>query len=508
MRLSAFLFVLFRLLLIPAFIASTYLYLYPAFSRCGFPKATHTRSATAQNDAPRPSTLAPFRLLALGDPQLEGDTSLPDPNEPLLPSLQRPWNDAAGLLDIAQALVKNDIWRILYTARKRLDLWGNDYYLAHIYRSLSWWTRPTHTVVLGDLLGSQWIGDEEFEIRRSRFWNIVFRGGERVPETLTKAEGRTESLGADERWSRRVIAVAGNHDIGYAGDISEPRIERFEKAFGDVNWDIRFTLDGEVGTPIVDAQGVVLESQRPSLHLVILNSMNLDQPGYSAELREASLAFLEEKIHSPAVEPSSTTATVLLTHIPLHKEAGICVDGPFFNYFDERYGGGIQEQNHLSEHTSSLILEGLLRGPQKRQSIILNGHDHEGCDTYHWAERQQMQEPDTPGSDEELPQIHWEASRFNSAILKAENADVAALREITVRSMMGSFGGNAGLLSAWFDYEINEWRFEYNSCALGVQHIWWAIHILDLIVIIIGMLGAFTLYLERRVVGGIKVKTA
>ena len=39
---------------------------------------------------------------------------------------------------------------------------------------------PTHTVVLGDLLGSQWIGDEEFERRAERFWGTVFGEGERV----------------------------------------------------------------------------------------------------------------------------------------------------------------------------------------------------------------------------------------------------------------------------------------------------------------------------------------
>lgn len=506
MRLSAFLFILCRLLLVPAFIASTYLYLYPIFHGCGFPKATYTRST--QNDAPQPSNVAPFRLLALGDPQLEGDTSLPDPNAPLLPSLQHHWNDAAGLQEIAKALVKHDIPLLLYTARKKLDLWGNDLYLAHIYRALSWWAQPTHTVVLGDLLGSQWIGNEEFEIRRQRFWGTVFRGGERVPASLTRAVGRSEVLGADDRWRRRVIAVAGNHDIGYAGDISEARIERFEEAFGDVNWDIRFTLEGDLGAPAVDERGVLLESASPSLHLVILNSMNLDQPAYSAELREQSVNFLEEKIHSPAVAPSSNTATVLLTHIPLHKKEGICVDAPFFSHFGEQYGRGIQEQNHLSEHASSLILEGLLSGPQNRQSIILNGHDHEGCDTYHWVDRKRMQPPDEPEPDGEPLMIPWEASRFNSSIPHEKKADIAALREITVRSMMGSFGGNAGLLSAWFDHEINEWKFEYSSCALGVQHIWWAIHVLDLIVIIIGMLGVAASYIERRAVGGSKVKTA
>ena len=45
--------------------------------------------------------------------------------------------------------------------------------------------------------------------------------------------------------------------------------------------------------------------------------------------------------------------------------------------------------------------------------------------------------------------------------------------------MMGGFGGNAGLLSMWFDQEAWEWRFEYVDCPLGTQHFWWLAHILD-----------------------------
>jgi hypothetical protein len=44
--------------------------------------------------------------------------------------------------------------------------------------------------------------------------------------------------------------------------------------------------------------------------------------------------------------------------------------------------------------------------------------------------------------------------------------------------MMGEYGGNAGLLSVWFDPDpaVNEWRYTITTCAAGVQHIWWAVH--------------------------------
>jgi hypothetical protein len=50
--------------------------------------------------------------------------------------------------------------------------------------------------------------------------------------------------------------------------------------------------------------------------------------------------------------------------------------------------------------------------------------------------------------------------------------------------MMGDFGGNAGLLSAWFDEQAWEWRFEYATCPLGRQHLWWFVHIMDLLVVV------------------------
>ena len=50
--------------------------------------------------------------------------------------------------------------------------------------------------------------------------------------------------------------------------------------------------------------------------------------------------------------------------------------------------------------------------------------------------------------------------------------------------MMGDFGGNAGLLSLWFDHEAWEWRFEYAECPLGTQHLWWFVHIVDFIVLL------------------------
>src|SRR5580700_6772364 len=89
-------------LLVPAsLIATTYLYLYPVFDHCAFPSPKEDPSVSYLNTlrehlsspAYNASLTAPFRLLALGDPQLEGDTSI-DPDAASFPNLAKFWEDA------------------------------------------------------------------------------------------------------------------------------------------------------------------------------------------------------------------------------------------------------------------------------------------------------------------------------------------------------------------------------------------------------------------------------
>jgi hypothetical protein len=483
MHLSDLSFSLFRFLIPPAIILNLGLYLYAPLLDCSFPEAKRGEPACfipGQERDAIPTEIAPFRLLAFGDPQLEGDTSLPTGHSfASLEELGRKLRDGewsgfvGGFGHELSMLVTRDIPWLLYGYRKRLDLWGNDHYLAHIYRSVSWWAQPTHVVVLGDLLGSQWIGDEEFQRRSDRFWRRVFKGTERVPPTITGSSGRVEVLGEDDRWKKRVIAVAGNHDIGYGGDIDEHRIERFEKTYGNVNWDIRFRLDNASSSPSQsNAFGSSpLDVGTPELHIVVLNSMNLDSPAKDLELQQQSRDFAEAQLfHSPgASNPKS--ATVLLTHIPLFKDPGVCVDTEFFDWFPE---GGIKEQNRLLKGSSDYLLNGLAGDGSRGKAIVLNGHDHEGCDTFHYRKL----------GDNESP---WEGKENEFADAERSDESLSSVREITVRSMMGEFHGTAGFLSGWYDREGEEWKFEYSSCPLGVQHIWWGVHIFDIVVIGLGL---------------------
>ncbi|KAJ5722352.1 hypothetical protein N7488_000387 [Penicillium malachiteum] len=555
---------LFALLLPLSAAATIYLYLYPVFNGCAFPLPTfqsgvepsttiekleqsplantflqHLRTSDPANTQP-----AIFRLLVLADPQLEGDTSLPFPEYELIPRMRAHWaavqesinaSSTPGPLSLLNSntlssiraglwsLATEDIPRSLRATQKRVDLLGNDYYLAHIYRTLFWWTRPTHTTVLGDLLGSQWIPDEEFTDRSHRYWDRVFRGGLRVDDSITwtgaianhstdqvKSDSHLEPLGpgSDPEWARRIINVAGNHDIGYAGDVSEARMARFEREFGRANWDIRFQHPPIPGNDVgEDSSSSSMIT--PTLHVINLNTLVFDTPALSSEVQSQSYTYLNDLI-SERLYPveDKSTFTLLLTHLPVHKEDGICTDGPYFTFHEEddkdgsdgvpRFlDGGLREQNHLSDYVSDTgILSGIfgmsgeenaLVGGYGRKGLILTGHDHTGCDTVHYVERV-TPNTETESEDEAAKPVQnwkWAARRYGK---KREAQETPSIREVTLRSMMGEFGGNAGLLSVWFDTDMGEWDYEITLCPAGVQHIWWAVHVTILVTFIVGLL--------------------
>ncbi|KAI0127108.1 hypothetical protein BJ170DRAFT_631068 [Xylariales sp. AK1849] len=503
--------------LVPVAVASTvYLYLYPVFLGCAFPlPESRLPSAAFQSTVlqhvRRPADgIAPFRLLALGDPQLEGDTSIPNAYRESFPHMTefishitfRSSHDTLrerirrSLHDLVDFYLE-DIPNTLESIRKRIDLFGNDFYLAHIYRTLRWWTKPSHVTVLGDLLGSQWISDEEFEKRSWRYWHRAFFGGERVPDEvaahpaeeydITGYLGNEETFGTT--WRRRIINIAGNHDVGYAGDLTVERLARFERVFGKAAYELRFELPitNETTNATIMNTDKNPDSVRlaPELRIVVINNMNLDTPAIAPELQDQTYSFVNDVINTASAVEFQGHFTVVLTHIPMYKHKGVCVDAPFFDFHGPDDGGGVKEQYQLSADASKGFLEGIfgLHGDSNapgngkgRRGVILNGHDHEGCDIFHFINQTEGQSPE---------HRQWEAVRWNEA---SDNKIVGrpghpGLREVTVRSMMGGFGGNAGLLSAWFDETDWEWRFEFVNCALGKQYFWWFVHIVDLITI-------------------------
>ncbi|KAI1812572.1 hypothetical protein GGS20DRAFT_557192 [Poronia punctata] len=514
-----------RILPVVAVACTLHLYYYPYIQGCAFPlppSATNasepvTNSTDLDGRIKTRPTPAPFRLLTLADPQLEGDTSIPIyGRSPIFhlewafkhltfqteqPSLRKRLRQVThDLIDV----FFDDIPDTLESIRKHIDLFGNDFYLAHIYRTLNWWTNPTHVTVLGDLLGSQWIGDPEFEKRSWRFWNRAFKGGERIPDEIAQypAEDYNVSgiLGVEDSeeaalWRRRFINVAGNHDIGYAGDLTPERLERFEAAFGKAAYELRFELPIE--DPVVNATifdpDTNTESNRlvPELRIVNINNMNLDTPALNQSLQDDTYAFINAVIHTASAVEYKGHFTLVLTHMPLYKPEGICVDAPFFDFHEAHEGGGVKEQNQLSADASKGFLEGIygLNGDANapaggigRKGLIMNGHDHAGCDTYHFINQS------LPGDERRWQVARWDTARDDDL---PGHPGIPGIREITVRSMMADFHGNAGLLSIWFDQDSWEWKYEWATCQLGRQYYWWFVHSFDIVLImaLIGYVG-------------------
>ncbi|KAJ3579877.1 hypothetical protein NPX13_g684 [Xylaria arbuscula] len=496
-----------RILSVVAVACTLHLYLYPFFRGCAFPLPPAPSNASDANSSALADHPAPFRLLALGDPQLEGDTSLRNYGRPNFlhlewairhltfkteqPSLRK------RLRQVTHDLVDvffDDIPDTLETYRKHIDLFGNDFYLAHIYRTLRWWTKPTHVSVLGDLLGSQWIRDREFNRRSKRFWNRSFRGAERIPDEVAQypAEDYNVSgiLGREdseaELWQRRLINVVGNHDIGYAGDITPELLDRFERAFGKAAYELRFELP--IDDPVTNATMFDPENNPssdrlpPELRILNINNMNLDTPALNQSLQDYTYKFINAIISTSTAVEFKGHYTLVLTHMPLYKPEGLCVDAPFFDFHE---GGGVKEQNQLSADASKGFLEGIygLSGDVNaaaagagRRGVILNGHDHEGCDTYHYINQS------LPNDERKWQVARWDNARNDELPGKP---GLPGIREITVRSMMADFGGHAGFLSVWFDQESWEWKHEFSVCALGRQYYWWFVHIYDLILLIV-----------------------
>ncbi|KAL2421374.1 hypothetical protein ABEF95_007263 [Exophiala dermatitidis] len=512
---------LLRLLVPVAVCLTIYLYLYPVFHGCAFPSRSASRLTDVTetlkhhlpfvqgSNEPNDALNVPFRLLVLADPQLEGDSSLPKPEDGLLPKLARHWSslvsaESADLIytanNIIREIVFQDIPDAVQAFRKRLDLFGNDYYLGHIYRTLHWWSRPSHVTVLGDLIGSQWVTDEEFEWRGWRFWNRAFPKSNRVEDELvTSAEPAEEKRFdmADGSWTTKIINIAGNHDIGYAGDISRHRLDRFEQAFGKSNWDVRFQYPRVNDTMPTNATG-----HQPSIHVIVLNSLILDTPALAEDLQAETYDYINSIIsHRLRPVEDSSSFTLLLTHLPLYKDKGVCVDAPFFDHWGDDDGGGVyrphglKEQNHLSEHVSRqgtlealFGMHGNIDAPAQgkgRHGLILTGHDHEGCDVWHYIRADSVWSGSSDNGADENRRTSWNAVPWNQA---NQSLSHTGIREITLRSMMGDYGGNAGLLSAWFDFETGEWAYDIRMCGLNVK-VWWAIHVIDLVVLTLSLLS-------------------
>ncbi|RIA96101.1 hypothetical protein C1645_420212 [Glomus cerebriforme] len=358
------------------------------------------------------------------------------------------WRDAeARILFLADPQIEGDAKIYRQGKRGEIDVWGNDIYLRHIYTSFvspySLFTRkPTHTIVLGDLFSSQWIREEEFNKRVERYKWIF-------------GDPRRE-------YNHKFINLTGNHDIGYNWDIDQYRINRWKREFGHVNF-----LDW-----------IPSSDEKKGHRMSVINSMNVDGPA-SDEISRSETWSLLNILAEEREQDNYRTPLIFLTHIPIYKKEGICVDGPMTIY--DNTGSFIKEQNHLLQNSSEFILTRL------RPKFIFAGHDHEGCDVTHVVRIKENKEYlinhyRTLDFEKEKNQIISGDDYSENGKLK-EN--IWIVREVTVRSVMGAFGGNAGLFEIKRQINKNgseEFEYNYSSCPFVINHIPWIVVVTDIIV--------------------------
>ncbi|CCC67894.1 hypothetical protein NCAS_0A13360 [Naumovozyma castellii] len=347
--------------------------------------------------------------------------------------------------------------------KSRLDIYGNDYYLGHIYSMMQRRLHPSHVAILGDLFSSQWIGDSEFFNRTTRYMNRIFKrdtttwlkdlkerehdenGQYRVDwskwadQFKANAASKNFSFGYNDVYSwdpenenYLFINLTGNHDVGYSGDATYQHMARYHEVFGKDNFWIEYETD----------------TNHP-WRIVVLNSLLLEGPALQPEFIENNWEFLYQLF-----ERRFNGSTVLLTHVPLYKEEGLCVDGPLFRYYPDDYKPEpykknlLRSQNHLGEAVTNKVLN--LVFDNDKPGIILNGHDHEGCETSY--------------------------NRINGTWFATRDVDQTSdfhVKEYTVRSMMGEFNGNTGLVTGHFDKNTMTWNWYFTLCPFGLQHFWW-----------------------------------
>ncbi|CAI2188827.1 459_t:CDS:2, partial [Funneliformis geosporum] len=350
--------------------------------------------------------------------------------------------------NVADPQIEGDAKILRQGKRGEIDLLANDIYLRHVYTSFvspySLFTyKPTHTIVLGDLFSSQWIRDGEFNNRVERYkWIFGDPKGE---------------------YNHKFINLTGNHDIGYNWDIDQYKVNRWKREFGQMNF----------------KDWIPSSFEKKKHRMSVINSMNVDGPALDENLRSETWSLLNN-LKNEKEQDNYQTPLIFLTHIPLYKHEGICVDGPMTKY--DQTGRFITEQNHLSQNSSEFILTKL------RPKFIFAGHDHEGCDVTHIVRINKNEEYSinhyrTRDFEKEKYQIISKDDYYEDGKLK-EN--VWIVREVTVRSVMGAYGGNAGL------FEINrltsedgseEFEYNYSSCPFVINHVPWILFITDIIVL-------------------------
>ncbi|EEP82837.1 conserved hypothetical protein [Uncinocarpus reesii 1704] len=324
-----------------------------------------------------------------------------------------------------------------------LTVYMTDLYLFRTHALLQKKLRPDSTFFLGDLFdgGREWATetssspDERYKSYGNDVWMKEYGRFSRIYFDTFKLGGTASP--ASPRGRKIIASLPGNHDLGFGNGIQLPVLQRFRAYFGegnrvDIVGNHTFASVDSVSLSAMDQAGPAAASSSGSdPHSDAFGSAAGGSGGghlYSEEVWKPTETFLNdfrtlrskaireellsmngepEKYLSPhtvvdatvptkpTVLPATSDAdfpTVVLTHVPLFREAGTPC-GPLREHWppsgtdpppekDERnairIGSGYQYQNVLTPTISNDIMN--KTGPVVQ---IYSGDDHDYCEITH-----------------------------------------------------------------------------------------------------------------------------
>lgn len=225
-----------------------------------------------------------------------------------------------------------------------LDKLRREWQMERAFQTALWLLQPEVVFILGDVFDEgKWSSAQAWADDVHRFQRM-FRHGSHV----------------------QLKVVIGNHDIGFHYQMSEYRINRFEKVFGSERL---FSLKG--------------------VNFVMVNSVAMEGDGCTicseaeAELREISrkLNCSQEQVQGSSQcdheQWLPLSAPVLLQHYPLYRASDANCSGEDAAPPEERSVPFEEKYDVLSREASQKLLWWL------RPRLILSGHTHSACEVLH-----------------------------------------------------------------------------------------------------------------------------
>ncbi|KAJ5334566.1 hypothetical protein N7452_006969 [Penicillium brevicompactum] len=303
-----------------------------------------------------------------------------------------------------------------------------DQYMRRSFSLIQEHLEPDSVLFLGDLFdgGREWATatstspEARWQGYKDSYWKKEFR---RFTKIFLDPWEKANTAPVDGRGRRLIASLPGNHDLGFGNGVQEPVRDRFESFFGKTNQvnvigNHTFVSVDSVSLSAMDQPDPLTGSSptssdagraiRPiwkeadefldkmAIHKAKaendeLRMLRNQSEGHMFQYRVVDA--IEPTIHYKPEPVSAGFPTILLTHVPLHRNPGTPC-GPLREHYppsspgeelqnDEpnalKISGGYQYQNVLTQTVSTEVVS--KAGPNVVQ--VYSGDDHDYCEVSH-----------------------------------------------------------------------------------------------------------------------------